>query len=95
MTQPTAAVPPSFSTVAIVGVGLIGGSIALAIKQHGGPRTVIGVGRSGQRLAEARLGTRFEEREFDRTVLEGGALSLDLVELQVEEFLKTRPAQIP
>ena len=53
MTQPTAAVPPDFSTVGIVGVGLIGGSIALAIKQHGVARTVIGVGRNAARLAEA------------------------------------------
>ena len=43
-----------------------------------------------RRTAEARLGTRFDEREFDRTVLESGDLPLDLVELQVEEFLKAR-----
>ena len=54
MTQPTAAIPHSFSIVAIVGVGLIGGSIALAIKRRGGVGTVIGVGRSATRLAEAR-----------------------------------------
>jgi prephenate dehydrogenase len=53
MTQPTAAVQPEFSTVAIVGVGLIGGSIALAIKQRGAAGAVIGVGRSAARLAEA------------------------------------------
>ncbi len=46
-----------------------------------------------RRTAEARLGTRFDEREFDRTVLEGGDLPLDLVELQVEEFLKARPSR--
>lgn len=46
-----------------------------------------------RRAAEARLGTRFDEREFDRTVLGGGDLTLDLVELQVEEFLKARPGR--
>ena len=46
-----------------------------------------------RRTAEARLGTRFDEREFDRTVLESGDLTLDLVELQVEEFLKARPGR--
>ncbi|MBI3865422.1 MAG: prephenate dehydrogenase/arogenate dehydrogenase family protein [Planctomycetia bacterium] len=53
MTQPTGAVPHEFSTVAIVGVGLIGGSIALAAKQRRTALKVIGVGRNAARLAEA------------------------------------------
>ncbi len=51
--------PPNFieETVAIVGVGLIGGSIAAALKQRGLARRVIGVGRSRTRLeAACRLG---------------------------------------
>ena len=43
-----------FSTLAIVGVGLLGGSIALAARQRGLVQRVIGVGRSAARLAAAR-----------------------------------------
>jgi prephenate dehydrogenase len=45
---------PAFSTVAVVGVGLIGGSIAAAVKQRGVARAVIGLGRNGRRLDAAR-----------------------------------------
>ncbi|MEQ1593162.1 MAG: prephenate dehydrogenase/arogenate dehydrogenase family protein [Thiobacillaceae bacterium] len=40
--------------LAIVGVGLIGGSFALALKQVGAVRTVLGVGRNPARLTIAR-----------------------------------------
>ncbi|MDA8129747.1 MAG: prephenate dehydrogenase/arogenate dehydrogenase family protein [Betaproteobacteria bacterium] len=40
--------------LAVVGVGLIGGSFALALKQAGAVREVLGVGRSPARLAVAR-----------------------------------------
>lgn len=40
--------------LAIVGVGLIGGSFALALKQAGAVRTVLGVGRNPARLTIAR-----------------------------------------
>lgn len=43
-----------FSTVAVVGVGLIGGSIAAAVKQRGVAERVIGVGRNRERLEAAR-----------------------------------------
>ncbi|NBO84844.1 MAG: prephenate dehydrogenase/arogenate dehydrogenase family protein [Burkholderiaceae bacterium] len=42
-----------FGTVAIVGVGLIGGSIGLALKDAGVVTEVIGVGRSASNLEEA------------------------------------------
>lgn len=45
---------PLDDTIAIVGVGLIGGSLAAAIKQRGLARRVIGVGRSAQRLQVAK-----------------------------------------
>lgn len=48
-TSPSA---PSHLTVAIVGVGLIGGSIASALMRAGGVR-VVGVGRDAQRLKAA------------------------------------------
>lgn len=41
-------------TLAIVGTGLIGGSFALALKQAGAVRRVLGVGRSPARLTIAR-----------------------------------------
>ncbi len=45
----------SFETVAIVGVGLIGGSLAAALKSgSGGGPSIIGVGRNQRRLEAAR-----------------------------------------
>ncbi len=41
-------------TLAVVGVGLIGGSFALALKQAGAVREVLGVGRNAARLTVAR-----------------------------------------
>jgi prephenate dehydrogenase len=49
--------PPDFETIetlVVVGVGLIGGSIALAAKSRRLARTVVGVGRNMARLEEAR-----------------------------------------
>lgn len=45
--------PPHATTVAIFGVGLIGGSIAAALKRRRSA-TVIGIGRNAPRLEEAR-----------------------------------------
>ncbi|MCA9079294.1 MAG: prephenate dehydrogenase [Planctomycetaceae bacterium] len=42
-------------TLAVIGVGLIGGSIALAARQTGAAKRVIGVGRNADRLEQARL----------------------------------------
>lgn len=44
---------PSFDSVAIIGVGLIGGSIAAALKLRGIADQVVGVGRSRERLTAA------------------------------------------
>ena len=48
MIQPTAATgsPPIFEKVAIIGLGLIGGSIALAVRQHWPSSLVIGLDRT-------------------------------------------------
>jgi cyclohexadieny/prephenate dehydrogenase len=43
-----------FSTLTIVGVGLIGGSIGLAAKKRGAARRVVGVGRDPHQLEQAR-----------------------------------------
>lgn len=44
-----------FSRVVIVGVGLIGGSLALSLKRAGVVGTVVGVGRSAASLEKAKL----------------------------------------
>lgn len=43
-----------FDTLVVVGVGLLGGSVALAARQRGIVRRVIGVGRTAARLERAR-----------------------------------------
>jgi prephenate dehydrogenase len=46
-----------FGTVAVVGVGLIGGSLGMALKRRGICRSVVGIGRDAVRLEKAvRLG---------------------------------------
>ena len=67
-----------FKTVAIVGVGLIGGSIGLALRQRGMAEAVIGIGRSQPSLRTARRvgADRFIERLADgyhETVRERGS----------------------
>src|SRR4051794_24055899 len=42
-------------TLAIIGVGLIGGSIALAARARGVAQRIIGVGRNSRNLEQARL----------------------------------------
>ena len=56
--MPAAAAKPHWPVVTIVGVGLIGGSVGLALRDRKLAGRVIGVGRSAASLAEAkRLGT--------------------------------------
>ncbi|MFO0919049.1 MAG: prephenate dehydrogenase/arogenate dehydrogenase family protein [Planctomycetaceae bacterium] len=52
---------PLEETVAIVGVGLIGGSLAAALKARRAARRVIGVGRNAQRLAHAKSAGLIDE----------------------------------
>ncbi|HEX3996943.1 MAG TPA: prephenate dehydrogenase/arogenate dehydrogenase family protein [Pirellulales bacterium] len=56
---------PRWNTVAIVGVGLIGGSIGLALRSRGLAGRVIGVGRS-----DASLGRALETGAVSETTLE-------------------------
>lgn len=67
-------------TLALVGAGLIGGSFALALKQAGAVRTVLGVGRSAARLTVAR-----EFGLIDRAVdwVEAGQADVILLALPV------------
>ena len=70
--------PGHFGTVAIVGVGLIGGSLGMALKSRRLAQTVIGVGRSLERLeAAAALGAI----DFGTTRLEDAAADADIVVL--------------
>ncbi len=57
--------PVADSTVAIVGVGLIGGSLAAAIKSKHVARRVIGVGRSTARLQAAKAALLIDDFSTD------------------------------
>jgi len=56
---------PLEDTIAIVGVGLIGGSLAAALKQSGACREVIGVGRDPRRLKNAQAAGLIDTFETD------------------------------
>ena len=43
----------SWDTVAVVGVGLIGASVGLALRERGLARNVVGIGRNKERLGIA------------------------------------------
>jgi len=75
-------VPVIVDTLALVGTGLIGGSFALALKEAGAVRTVLGVGRNPARLTVAR-----ELGLIDRTAdwAEAGQADCILLALPVGE----------
>ncbi|MFM8433722.1 MAG: prephenate dehydrogenase/arogenate dehydrogenase family protein, partial [Planctomycetia bacterium] len=74
--MPATATKLHWPTVAIVGVGLIGGSVGLALRSRQLAARVIGVGRSTASLAEAkRLGAVTETT----TDLAGAAAEADMV----------------
>ena len=74
--MPSATTKPHWPTVAIIGVGLIGGSVGLALRARRLAARVIGVGRSAASLAEAkRLGAVTETT----TDLSGAAAEADIV----------------
>jgi prephenate dehydrogenase len=63
------AVSPKFDKVVVIGVGLIGGSFALALKDAGAVRRIVGIGRSAGGLARAlALGVIDEAAEDVRSV---------------------------
>jgi prephenate dehydrogenase len=76
MTQSADRATPEFSTVAIAGVGLIGGSLAAALKIRKLVRTVVGVGRDSSRLAEAKSRGLIDDATTD---LAGAAAVADLL----------------
>src|SRR6185503_5951188 len=62
--------------LAVIGVGLIGGSFALALKKAGAVSHVVGVGRSSQNLQVARSRGIIDSTESD---VAAAAASVDLV----------------
>ncbi len=67
---------PLFDTVAIVGVGLIGGSLGMAARRRGVARRVIGIGRTEQKLMHAKILGAIDDYSMD---IEHGAAEADLI----------------
>jgi len=65
-----------FDTIAIAGVGLIGGSLGMAAKKNSLTRRVIAIGRSEQKLMRAKILGAVDEYSLD---FESGASEADLV----------------
>ena len=65
-----------FRKVAIIGVGLIGGSIGEAIKRRGLADTVVGIGRRTSSIKEALMRSAVDEGTLD---LRKGVRGADLV----------------
>ena len=82
--------PKQFGTVAIIGVGLIGGSLGMALKSRRLAGRVVGIGRNAERLEQAvRLGA-IDGATID---LDAGLAEADVVVLctTVGNILKTLP----
>jgi len=67
---------PPFQNIAIVGVGLIGGSIGLALRKHGLAAEVIGIGRRQSSLEKALACGAIDRAELD---MKQGVASADVV----------------
>jgi prephenate dehydrogenase len=63
-----------FNKVAIIGTGLIGGSMALAMKKKGIARQVIGVSRHKSSLAQARRNRVIDKGSQDLSIIKGADL---------------------
>ena len=81
--MPEAKTPqPDFGRVAIIGTGLLGASVGLALRQKGLARHVVGVGRSRQTLDEAaRLGAIDQGTEDYAAALADASLCIIAVPL--------------
>ncbi len=87
---------PQFDTIAIVGVGLIGGSIALAARQRCVCRHVIGIGRNSERLEQAKNQQLIDSFDTDIRSLENVDLvvvctPVDRIVKDVTEVLQATP----
>jgi len=69
--------PRIYDKLVIFGIGLIGGSVALAMKQAGQTGKIVGVGRNGDRLEEAlNLGVIDESLPLEQAVKEADLILL-------------------
>ncbi|MCX7767268.1 MAG: prephenate dehydrogenase/arogenate dehydrogenase family protein, partial [Candidatus Sumerlaeia bacterium] len=79
-----------FETITIIGVGLIGGSIGLAVKKNGLVKQVIGVGRNSERLKLAQ--DRGAIDNFTTDIARGVKESqLVILGLPVEKIIEALP----
>ena len=86
MTEAAAAAKPArFGRVAVLGVGLIGGSFALALKKAGACASVVGVGRNPENMRVAKERGIVDSVETDAAVAVQGA-DLVLVATPVAQF---------
>lgn len=69
----TASRPPLFQRVAIIGLGLIGGSLAAAIREQGLARTVVAGSRSTRTLEQGLALGLIDEGSQDLAVAVRGA----------------------
>jgi prephenate dehydrogenase len=76
-----------FNKVAIVGVGLIGGSLALAIKKRGLAKEVIGVSRRKKTLLLARQRGMIDRGSQDLNIIKD--VDLVILAAPVETIIKT------
>jgi prephenate dehydrogenase len=79
MSSPAANAAVPFPTIAVVGVGLIGGSIARAARQCGIADRVIGIGRSRERLSDAMRAGVIDSAAADANEAQAAAAEADLV----------------
>lgn len=88
------------NTIAVVGVGLIGGSMALTLREKGFTDTVLGVGRTQQSLDRAlELGLIDEKATLDEAICRAGlvilAVPVDALKQMLPEVLsKVSPDQV-
>jgi prephenate dehydrogenase len=83
-----------FKRVVICGVGLIGGSFALALKAAGLVETVVGMGRSAATLEEAHALGLIDEVQSDWSIALKGA-DLVLLAMPVGQMLPVMAAMAP
>jgi len=65
---------PPFRSIAVVGVGLIGGSVAAAVKRRGLSELLVGIGRSRDRLKAARESGLVDVVSTEMAAAEGSEL---------------------
>ena len=66
----------TLNKLVIIGVGLIGGSFALALRQAGRVREVVGVGRSAANLQEALRRGAINDAQLQRQLQLGGITTM-------------------